>query len=46
MVKEAVDCDHYKWLNWVWAFRKNYTFIKDKNKKIFKLEDLFELITT
>jgi len=31
MIKQAIDSDHYLWLNFVWAFQKN--FIGERQNK-------------
>lgn len=38
----AIEYDQFKWLNYVWAFKKNY-YNSDKKKKI-NLIELFEII--
>jgi hypothetical protein len=46
-IQNAIQCEHYEWLNYVWAFKKNYIgdYPVDNKKPTFvKMEDLFEWI--
>jgi len=43
MLREAISQDHFQWLNWVWAFNKNYLEQRQKNKKI-SLYSFFKMI--
>ena len=49
MILRAIENDHYVWLNYIWAFKKNYTLKRgassqdDRNIKV-TLQDLFGYI--
>lgn len=50
MIIKAIKKDHYHWLNYVWAFNKNY-YDKEKgdkkegsDKSVVTLEELFRLV--
>jgi len=43
MIQEAIDSDYYKWLNYVWAFRKNYVVEASGHREV-NLHDLFDYI--
>jgi len=34
IVTAAISKDHFQWLNWVWAFNKNYLGLRQKKEKI------------
>jgi hypothetical protein len=42
LIMLSIEYDQYKWLNYVWAFKRNY-YNSDKKKKI-NLTELFGII--
>ena len=41
MILKAIEDDHYVWLNYVWAFKKNYFQVKGGRPKRVSLQTLF-----
>ena len=43
MILRAIQSNHYKWLNYVWAFKKN-NYLIDKKPQRVPLKELFSMI--
>ena len=44
MILKAIEKNHYKWLNYVWAFKKNFFLRKKGVKETVTLQTLFSYI--